>query len=89
MRLNVVLPNDPSGEQETASFGDAWDRNFFMTELWSKHEAEVARMLYGGNKLEKAWAVFHEAVKRRPRGIYTIRQRAHVLARWPDEKASF
>jgi len=35
------------------------------------------------NSIDKARAVFREAVKHRPRGRYTIRQGIRVLEKWP------
>jgi hypothetical protein len=43
----------------------------------------IERMLWAGNSIDKARAVFREAVKHRPRGRYTVRQRSLVLEKWP------
>jgi len=51
---------------------------------WTKDGAKVERMLYAGNNLEKARAIFEKAVKHRPRIRLTIRQRTRVLERWPQ-----
>jgi hypothetical protein len=40
-------------------------------------------MLWAGNSLDKARALFSAEVRRRPRGRYTIRQRSRVLDEWP------
>ena len=42
--------------------------NFYKVERWSKDEQRIERMLWAGNSIEKARAVFREAVKHRPRG---------------------
>ena len=49
-------------------------RNFYKVERWSRDGQRVERMLFAGNSLDKARAIFPE-VRRRPRGRYTIRQR--------------
>jgi hypothetical protein len=40
-------------------------------------------MLFAGNSLDSARAVFQTEVRRRPRSRYTIRQRSRVLEKWP------
>ena len=40
-------------------------------------------MLYAGSDLDKAQAIFAEAIKHRPRIRLTIRQRTQVLEQWP------
>jgi hypothetical protein len=40
-----------------------------------------------GNRIDAARAVFNVAVKRRPRGRYTIRQRCRVVEQWPNLNA--
>jgi hypothetical protein len=59
------------------------DRNFYKVERWTKDDQHIEALLYAGNNLDKARATFKDAVRRRPRGRYTIRQRARVLDRWP------
>jgi hypothetical protein len=78
-----VVPDDPFGEQETTDLNDAWWRNFYMVEKW-KGSSPVA-LIYGGNRLGKAQAAFAAVVKKRPRARYTLRQKARVLQKWPDE----
>lgn len=70
--------------EETTDPIYANDRNFFKVELWSKDEQSVTRMLFAGNDLDKAREIFDAAVKNRPRGHYTIRQRERVLQKWPE-----
>ena len=41
-------------------------------------------MLYGGSDLDRAREVFAAAIYHRPRIRLTIRQRTHVLERWPQ-----
>jgi hypothetical protein len=59
-------------------------RNFYKVEKWSKDEQRIERMLWAGNSLDKARAIFDAEIKRRPRIRLTIRQRARVLQRWPQ-----
>jgi hypothetical protein len=56
---------------------------FLMVEKWEGQKP--VELIYGGNRLEKAHAAFDAIVKNRPRGRYTLRQRARVLRKWPDE----
>jgi hypothetical protein len=58
--------------------------NFYKVEKWSKDEQRVERLLWAGNSLDKARAIFDAEVKRRPRIRLTIRQRARVLRQWPQ-----
>ncbi len=44
---------------------------------------KVDSLLYAGNSLRRAQAVFENAIKRRPRIRLTIRQRTRVLQQWP------
>jgi hypothetical protein len=55
----------------------------YMVEKWEGRKP--VELIYGGNRLEQAHAAFDAIVKNRPRGRYTLRQRAHVLRKWPDE----
>ncbi len=50
-----------------------------------RNSYSVVDMLYAGNRLEKARAIFDEAVTRRPRGRYLIRQGIRVLRKWPAD----
>jgi hypothetical protein len=54
-------------------------RNFYKVGLWTKDDQRVARLLHAGNRIDAARAVFNAAVKHRPRGRYTIRQRCRVV----------
>ena len=74
--------NDWSNE-ETNEPLIADHRNFYKVERWSKDDQRIERMLWAGNSIEKARAVFREAVKHRSRGHYTIRQRVRVIEKWP------
>ena len=40
-------------------------------------------MLYAGNSLDRARAIFQAEFRRRSRGRYTIRRRSRVLDQWP------
>ena len=58
-------------------------RNFYKVEKWTKDGSKVDNMLFAGSSLEKAREVFAAAIYHRPRIRLTIRQRTHVLERWP------
>jgi hypothetical protein len=49
----------------------------------SDYDQRVERPLHAGNRIDAARAVFNAAVKHRPRGRYTIRQRCRVVEQWP------
>jgi len=55
-------------------------RNFFKVELWTRDGQHVEWLLFAGNSLDKARALFAAHGKRRPRARFTIRQRSRVLA---------
>jgi hypothetical protein len=58
-------------------------RNFFKVELWTKDSRHVEQLLFAGNNLDKARALFAAYAKTRPRARLTIRQRSRVVAEWP------
>ena len=58
-------------------------RNFFKVELWTRDGLHVERLLFAGNNLDKARALFAAYGKRRPRARLTIRQRSRVVAERP------
>jgi hypothetical protein len=53
--------------------------------VWSRDGQRVERMLFAGNSLDRARAIFKAEIRRRPRGHYTIRQRSRVLDQWPPQ----
>jgi DNA-binding LacI/PurR family transcriptional regulator len=57
-------------------------------QLWTKDDQRVARLPHAGNRIDEARAVFNAAVRHRPRGRYTIRQRCRVLEQWPAQPSS-
>lgn len=59
------------------------ERNFYKVEKWTKDGTKIDRLLYAGDSLKKARELFAEAIKHRPRIRLTIRQRTHLLDRWP------
>ena len=75
--------SERSSDEETADALYADERNFYKIEKWTKEGSRVDRMLYAGNNLDKARAIFAATVKRRPRVRLTIRQRSRVLQHWP------
>ena len=64
-------------DEETDDPLDADRRNFYKVEVW------VELMLYAGNSLGRARAMFESTIRRRPRTRLTIRQRTRVLEEWP------
>src|ERR1700733_10165122 len=78
-------PSPPWSDEETDHPLRAEDRNFYKVEKWTKDGQKIERLLYGGNNLDKARALFAEAIKHRPRIRLTIRQRTRVLFQWPEE----
>jgi hypothetical protein len=57
-------------------------RNFFKVELWTADD-RIERMLYAGSNLHRARKIFGDQIRRRPSSILTLRQRTHVLRKWP------
>ena len=49
-------------------------RNFFKVELWTRDGLHVERLLFAGNSLDKARAVFAGFGRKRPRARLTIGQ---------------
>jgi hypothetical protein len=77
------MAQDMSFAAETTTDSDyANVRNFYKVELWTKDDQRVERLLHAGNRID-ARAAFNAAVKHRPRGRYTIRQRCRVIEQWP------
>ena len=61
-------------------------RNLYKVEKWTRDCMRVDSLLYAGNNFSKAQEVFANAIKHRPKIRITIRQRTHVLQRWPQQK---
>jgi hypothetical protein len=75
--------NDIFGPQETDDPDTADQRNFYKVEKWTADDLRSERMLYAGNRIDRARRTFNDAVTADPAGRYYIRQRARVLAKWP------
>jgi hypothetical protein len=71
------------GHEETDDPLVADARNFYKVEQWTRDWQHVDRMLYAGNDLDHARAVFAAFTAKRPRARLTVSQRARVLSRWP------
>lgn len=71
------------GDEETDDPHTANDRNFYKVELWAVDGQHVERMLYAGNRLDKAQAAFEAFAKKRPGARLMIRQRGRVLQHRP------
>jgi hypothetical protein len=76
-------PADDPFREETDDPLLADRRNFFKVELWTRDGQHVERLLFAGNNLDEARALFVAYGKRRPRARLTIRQRSRVLAERP------
>jgi hypothetical protein len=57
--------------------------NFFKVELWTRDSLRIERLLFAGNSLDKARAVFAAFGRKRSRTRLTIRQRTRMLQQWP------
>jgi hypothetical protein len=55
----------------------------YRVEKWTRDGTKVDSLLYAGNSLGRARAVFESAIKHRPRIRLTIRQQTRVLEQWP------
>ena len=82
-KYNPTGAGTPQSDEETDAPLLADHRNFYKVEKWSKDGAKVERMLYAGNSLDRARAIFQAEFRRRSRGRYTIRRRSRVLDQWP------
>ncbi len=71
------MPDSPNNafHEETTDPLVADVRNFYKVEKWTRDGMKVDSLLYAGNSLRRAQAVFENAIKHRPR----IRQRTRVL----------
>jgi hypothetical protein len=74
-------PDDVPLHEETDSPTYADDHNFYKVEKWTRDGTKVDSLLYAGNSLGRARAVFERSIKHRPRIRLTIRSRA---ARAPE-----
>jgi hypothetical protein len=72
------------GAETTTDRDYANQRMFYKVELWTKDDQRVERLLHAGNRIDAARAVFNAAIKQRPGGRYTIRQRCRVVEQWPE-----
>jgi hypothetical protein len=79
-------PDDVAIPEETDNLILADDRNYYKVEKWTKDGTKFDRMLYAGNSLGRARAVFESAIKHRPRIRLTIRQRTRVIDQWPQPR---
>ena len=75
-----------SDDEETNDPLVADVRNFYKVEKWTQDGMKVDSLLYAGNNIDKARDIFATAIKHRPRIRITIRQKTHVLQRWPQQK---
>jgi len=76
-------PDDVDFHEETTDPLVADSRNFYKVEKWTRDGTKVDSLLYAGNSLSRARAVFEHAIKHRPRIRLTIRQQIRMLDQWP------
>ena len=69
---------DDWSDEETNDPLYADDRNFYKVEKWTPDGTKVDSLLYAGNSLGRARAVFESAIK------LTLRLRTRVLQQWPE-----
>jgi hypothetical protein len=75
-------PWGPVSNEETDDLvGDR--RNYFNVELWTRDGLHIERLLFAGNSLDRARAVFAAFARKRPRAQLTIRQRTRVVTEPP------
>jgi len=56
---------------------------FLKVEEWTADGLRVARLIYAGNRLDRARDMFDAAIGFEPAGRYYIRQGIRVVAKWP------
>ncbi len=78
-----TTPDDATLNVETDNPTYADDHNFYKVEKWTRDGTKVDRLLYAGNSLAKAQAIFAQSIMHRPRIRLTIKQRTRVLQQWP------
>jgi hypothetical protein len=62
---------------------DADTRNFFKVEEWTADDLHIARLIYAGNRLDKAHDIFDAAIRFNMAGRYYMRQGIRVVEKWP------
>jgi len=70
-------------EEETDNPVYADTRAFFKVEEWTADDLHVARLIYAGNRLERARDMFDAVIGFEPAGRYYIRQGIRVVDKWP------
>jgi hypothetical protein len=70
-------------EEETNNPVYADTRNFLKVEEWTTGDLHVARLIYVGNRIDKAHDIFDAAIRFNIAGRYTIRQSIRVVEKWP------
>jgi hypothetical protein len=75
-----ILNQRASKETDSPTYAD--DRNLYKVEKWTRDGTKVDSLLYAGNSLGRARAVFERTIQHRPRIRLTIRQRTRMLNEW-------
>jgi hypothetical protein len=60
-------------------------RGFFKVEERTADDLHVARLIYAGNRLDRARDMFDAVIGFEPARHYYIRQGIRVVAKWPKE----
>jgi hypothetical protein len=80
------MPDRPPrwSDETTTDPAVADRRNFYKVETWTAHD-HIVRLLYAGSSLDRAREEFTAEITRWPAVRITVRQRARVLDRWPED----
>jgi hypothetical protein len=80
-----VPPDDITERSPAAAWWAAWWARYYMVELRTQDDQSIARLVLGTQSLDRARAAFDSVVGERPLQPVTLRQRARVLRRWPED----
>jgi hypothetical protein len=75
--------SDHWAEEETDNPVYADTRGFFKVEEWTADDLHVARLIYAGNRIDKAHDFFDAAIRFNMGGRYYIRKGIRVVDKWP------
>jgi hypothetical protein len=81
--MNSDMGNRSDKQTDDPAYAD--ERDFYKVEAWSRDDELMVMMLFAGSSFDRAREIFEAEVKRRPNTRLSIRQRSHVLRKWPDE----
>jgi hypothetical protein len=75
---------DDDFAEQTCDPVKANERNFYKVEAWDA-AGHITALLHAGNRLDRAIEVLDAEIRHRPAARLTIRQRARVLRKWPQD----